>query len=83
MAIYIRLEQVESTNTYLLAMAHELPSGTVVYTPCQTAGRGQKGNRWLAEPGMNATFSYLYKPASIVAREQFCISEAAALAVAG
>ena len=83
MAKYIRLEQVESTNTYLLAMAYELPSGTVVYTPCQTAGRGQKGNRWLAQPGMNATFSYLYKPASIVAREQFCISEAAALAVAG
>ena len=83
MARYIRLEQVESTNTYLLAVAHELPSGTVVYTPCQTAGRGQKGNRWLAEPGMNATFSYLYKHASIVAREQFCISEAAALAVAG
>ncbi len=71
MAKYIRLEQVESTNTYLLAVAHELPSGTVVYTPCQTAGRGQKGNRWLDANGMTATFSPIYKPASIVAREQF------------
>lgn len=82
MARFIKLAQVESTNTYLLAAAGELPGGTVIYTPCQTAGRGQKGNRWLAQPGMNATFSYLYKPDDIAAREQFCISEAAALAVA-
>lgn len=82
MAKYIKLAQVESTNTYLLQVAGELPSATVIYTPCQTAGRGQKGNRWLAQPGMNATFSYLYKPQGIAAREQFCISEAAALAVA-
>lgn len=82
MAQYIRLLQVDSTNNYLLQRAHEMSDQTVVYTPCQTAGRGQKGNRWLAEPGMNATFSYLYKPVNIPAREQFCISEAAALAVA-
>ena len=83
MAQFIELSQVESTNTYLLQAAGELHGGTVIYTPCQTAGRGQKGNRWLAQPGMNATFSYLYKPRAIEARRQFCISEAAALAVAG
>ena len=82
MVQYIKLLQVDSTNNYLLQRAHEMSDQTVVYTPCQTAGRGQKGNRWLAEPGMNATFSYLYKPVNIPAREQFCISEAAALAVA-
>lgn len=79
---YVKLDEVESTNSYLLSVAQELSGGTVVYTPCQTAGRGQKGNRWLAEPGMNATFSYLFKPTGIIAREQFCISEAASLAVA-
>ena len=78
---FIKLDEVASTNSYVLQVAQELAGGTVVYTPCQTAGRGQKGNRWLAEPGMNATFSYLYKPQAILAREQFCISEAAALAV--
>ena len=82
MAQYVKLLQVDSTNNYLLQRAHEMPDQTVVYTPCQTAGRGQKGNRWLAEPGMNATFSNLFKPDHIPAREQFCISEAAALAVA-
>ncbi|MBR1882275.1 MAG: biotin--[Muribaculaceae bacterium] len=79
---YIKLAQVESTNTYLLKVARELPGGTVIHTPCQTAGRGQKGNRWLATPGMNATFSYLFKPTEIAAREQFVISEAASVAVA-
>lgn len=82
MAQYVRLEQVDSTNTYLLDHAMASASGVVVYTPCQTAGRGQRGNRWLAQPGLNVTFSYLYKPLNILAREQFCISEAAALAVA-
>ncbi|MBR5728086.1 MAG: biotin--[Muribaculaceae bacterium] len=82
MVRYVKLDEVGSTNSYLLSVAQELPGGTVVSTPCQTAGRGQKGNRWLAEPGMNATFSYLFKPTGIIAREQFCISEAAALAVA-
>lgn len=78
---YIKLDEVASTNSYLLSVARELDADTVVYTPCQTDGRGQKGNRWLAEPGLNATFSYLYRPEAILAREQFCISEAAALAV--
>ena len=82
MVQYVRLEEVDSTNNYLLQQARQMGNETVVYTPRQTAGRGQKGNRWLAQPGMNATFSYLYKPQGIAAREQFCISEAAALAVA-
>lgn len=82
MAQYMELEQVDSTNNYLLSQARELASGTVVFTHCQTAGRGQKGNRWLAQPGMNATFSYLHKPLGLPARKQFCISEAASLAVA-
>lgn len=81
MAHYVRLEQVDSTNTYLQKVAHDLPGGTVVYTPNQTAGRGQRGNRWLAQPGMNITMSYLFKPTRILAREQFGISEAVSLAV--
>lgn len=79
---FVKLDEVGSTNSYLLSLAGELPGRTVIYTPCQTAGRGQKGNRWLSQPGMNATFSYLFKPTGIAARQQFCISQAAALAVA-
>lgn len=53
---YIKLAETKSTNTYLKRMAALLPSGTVIYTYRQTAGRGQKGNSWESEDGKNLTF---------------------------
>ena len=78
---YIKVNQTASTNTYLSRLAATLPGGTVIYTPCQTAGRGQKGNSWESEDGKNLTFSLLLKRPPVKARDQFCLSEAAALAV--
>ena len=78
---YIKVSQTASTNTYLSRLAATLPGGTVIYTPCQTAGRGQKGNSWESEDGKNLTFSMLLKRPPVKARDQFCLSEAAALAV--
>lgn len=79
---YVKLAHVPSTNTYLKQHAGQLTDGTVIHTPHQTAGRGQQGNRWISQPGMNATFSYLFKDTAIEARKQFVISQATALAVA-
>lgn len=79
---YILLNDVASTNTYLKTQAGTLPSGTVVYTHNQTAGRGQKGNSWEAEPGKNITMSMLIKHPAVKAIEQFYISEAVAVAIA-
>ena len=78
---YIKVSQTASTNTYLSRPAALLPSGTVIYTPSQTAGRGQKGNSWESEDGKNLTFSLLLKRPPVKARDQFYLSEAAALAV--
>ncbi|MBQ3364362.1 MAG: biotin--[Muribaculaceae bacterium] len=78
---YIKVSQTASTNTYLSRLAATLPGGTVIYTPCQTAGRGQKGNSWESEDGKNLTFSHLLKRPPVKARDQFYLSEAAALAV--
>ena len=47
----------------------------------QTAGQGQRGNSWEAEPGKNLTFSILYRPAGLPPMAQFAMSEAVALAV--
>lgn len=80
----IHLEEVRSTNTWLLeALAHgeEFADGTVVWTSRQTAGRGQVGNSWEAEPEKNLSMSMLLKPSMIHPREQFVISELTALAV--
>ena len=78
---YLKVSQTASTNTYLSRLAATLPGGTVIYTPSQTAGRGQKGNSWESEDGKNLTFSLLLKRPPVKARDQFYLSEAAALAV--
>ena len=78
---YIKVSQTASTNTYLSRLAATLPGGTVIYTPSQTAGRGQKGNSWESEDGKNLTFSLLLKRPPVKARDQFYLSEASALAV--
>jgi len=78
---YIEVHETASTNSYLLRLASTLPGGTVIYTPRQTAGRGQKGNSWESEPGKNIACSMLLKLPPVKAREQFAISEATALAV--
>ncbi len=78
---YIKVNQTASTNTYLSRLAATLPGGTVIYTPCQTAGRGQKGNSWESEDGKNLTFSLMLKRPPVKARDQFYLSEAASLAV--
>ncbi|MCM1503771.1 MAG: biotin--[acetyl-CoA-carboxylase] ligase [Muribaculum sp.] len=75
------LDSVKSTNSSLAEIADEALNGTVVVARAQTAGRGQRGNSWEAEPGKNLTFSILLKPDGIDAVNQFRISEAVALGV--
>ena len=76
-------DEVDSTNTQLLAARGSLPSGTVFAALFQRAGKGQRGNRWESRSGENLTFSYLFKPAALPAAAQFSLSQAAALGVAG
>lgn len=77
----IDLESCASTSAELSAIS-DAPGGTVVVTSCQTAGRGQRGNSWEAEPGKNLTFSQLIRPAGWPAARQFELSMLVALAVA-
>lgn len=81
MLTMVRLDNVGSTSTYMRETMHDAPAGTVVVTRCQSAGRGQRGNSWEAEPGMNLTFSVLLRPEGIEAAGQYAISEAVAAAV--
>lgn len=71
---YIHLEEINSTNSYLLAHP-ELEEGTVVYTMRQTAGRGQMGNTWESEADRNISFSIQLKPTWVAPRDQFLISQ--------
>lgn len=49
---FIRLEQTDSTNTWIKQRRSELADGTLVIADRQTAGRGRMGHDWLDEPGM-------------------------------
>ena len=79
---HIHLDSVDSTNNYIKAHAAGMDDNTVVDAREQTAGRGQRGNRWLTTAGKNATFSILLRPKNLKAADQQIISEVAALATA-
>jgi BirA family biotin operon repressor/biotin-[acetyl-CoA-carboxylase] ligase len=56
------LDSCDSTNAVLLARAEACaPSGTVVITHEQTAGRGRRGRAWFASPGASLAFSLLWR----------------------
>ena len=55
--------------------------GDVVVAERQTAGRGQRGNRWDSAHGENLTFSVVLTPDFLPVAEQFLLSEAVSLAL--
>src|SRR5712691_6993453 len=57
------LEATRSTNDFLLQiLTPELPEGFVVFAEHQTAGRGQRGNRWESAAHQGLWFSVLLRP---------------------
>jgi BirA family transcriptional regulator, biotin operon repressor / biotin---[acetyl-CoA-carboxylase] ligase len=59
----IVLEQTGSTNDAILQVANANPKeGLVVFAEHQTAGRGQRGNRWESTMGKGLWFSILLRP---------------------
>ena len=56
------LRECDSTNTQLMRLAEAgAPSGTVVVTDHQTAGRGRRERTWISTPGDSLTFSLLWR----------------------
>jgi BirA family biotin operon repressor/biotin-[acetyl-CoA-carboxylase] ligase len=59
----IVLEQTGSTNDAILQIATaKSKEGLVVFAEHQTAGRGQRGNRWESSAGKGLWFSILLRP---------------------
>ncbi|MEO6970616.1 MAG: biotin--[acetyl-CoA-carboxylase] ligase, partial [Chthoniobacterales bacterium] len=78
----IVLESTGSTNDFLRQMlAPELPEGFVVFAEEQTAGRGQRGNRWASAPSLGLWFSILLRP-SLPLAESARLTDWAAAAIA-
>ena len=79
----IALAETDSTSNYLarLCQESEVEEYTTVTAEYQSAGKGQRGNRWESAPGENLLFSFVLHPTFIAARRQFLLSQAVALAV--
>ena len=70
-------DTVDSTNAEVLRRAAELEHLSVIAAREQTAGRGQRGNKWTSAPGENLTFTVLVKHNGLLVR----LNMAAAVAV--
>jgi len=57
----------------MIKSAH-VSEGTLVHTNFQSAGRGQKGNKWESEDGKNLLFSVILYPSQVIPADQFIIS---------
>lgn len=79
----ISVPECHSTNTLAseLSEKNNLPEGTVIITPNQTAGRGQRGNSWQTTAGLNLTLSILLKPSFLSVKDQFHLTLVTSLAV--
>ncbi len=72
------LPECHSTNDASLNLIKERieHEGTVVITDHQIQGKGQRGNKWVTEKGMNLTFSLILKPNFLDISEQFYLNMA-------
>ena len=74
----IVLRETSSTNDFVFQMAApSVPEGLVVFAEHQTAGRGQRNNRWESAPGKGLWFSILLRPGIPVAESARLTSWAA------
>jgi BirA family transcriptional regulator, biotin operon repressor / biotin---[acetyl-CoA-carboxylase] ligase len=80
------LEEVDSTNRYLLDLARRgAPEGVVVVADFQSAGRGRRGRTWVAPPGGGLLASVLLRPDPVVVvppDRRWLVTAAVALAAA-
>ena len=77
----IYYNSLPSSNTEAARLAAEgVEEGTTVVCREQTAGRGQRDNKWLSNPFENLTMSLVLRP-NLAARELFLLSKTFSIAV--
>ncbi len=74
-----RFDSLGSTNDE--AQGEGYKHGDIIVAERQSAGRGQRGNKWISGEGLNLTLSAVVSPRGVEVRRQFVISQAVALAI--
>jgi BirA family transcriptional regulator, biotin operon repressor / biotin---[acetyl-CoA-carboxylase] ligase len=72
----IFMPECHSTSDHLLLLCQQksMSEGSLVLRSYQTAGRGQRGNSWEAQPSKNLTFSFMLKPVFLPVLKQFYLN---------
>lgn len=76
----VNLTECHSTNSVAASMIRsgQFSEGTVIVSEVQSEGRGQRSNSWHAAPGLNLTFSIIFKPTFLPVNQQFNLNMAMA-----
>lgn len=79
----IFLPSCHSTNDIAgeIIQNKEIIDGTVIFTDHQTAGKGQRGNKWESKVGENLLMSIILKTSFIALERQFDLSITVALSI--
>jgi len=76
------LRETTSTNDAITRLGNDATEGVVIFAETQTAGRGQRGNRWESQQEKGLWFSTLLQPDISIA-ESASLTTWAAQAIAG
>ena len=74
-------QTIDSTNSQANRELADAPHGSVWVADFQTAGRGQRGNKWESKTAENLTFTILFRQVFLHPAQQFCISQICSLGV--
>ncbi len=77
---FVYIDEIDSTNTFLLKTTEFTENGTVLFAEFQSEGKGRRNRQWKSEKGQNLTFSVLLTE-NINAETPNLYSFAASLAV--
>lgn len=73
---FIVLSEVDSSNNYAMAQVHAglAKHGSTWLALHQTAGKGQRGKRWMNDPGMSVLMSIILEPKLLRINKTFDLS---------
>ncbi len=79
----ICLKETDSTNNEALQLLrnNEAVNGMLIIAEKQTAGRGQRGNKWQSKAGENLTMSLILLPQNMPIQHQFYLNMGVALGI--